>query len=82
MSEFNNQSRDVSIGDWVVTMIVLAIPLVGFIMLFVWGFGGGTPKSKSNFCKATLIMSLIGIAISIVLMFAGVFAGIFASNWY
>ncbi len=64
MSE-NNQ--DVSVGNWILTMIILAIPLVGFIMLFVWGFGDSTPKSKSNFCKATLLLSVIAIGLSIVI---------------
>lgn len=30
----------VSVGDWIITTLLTAIPLVGFIMLFVWGFGG------------------------------------------
>lgn len=64
MSEHN---QDVSVGNWILTFIVLSIPLVGFIMLFVWGFGDSTPKSKSNFCKASLLLGIIAIGISIVL---------------
>ena len=40
-----------SIKDWVITLIITAIPLVGFIMLFVWGFGSGTNENKANFAK-------------------------------
>lgn len=50
-----NHSSTVSVGDWVLTTIITAIPLVGLIMLFVWAFGGGTPPSKANWAKANLV---------------------------
>lgn len=56
----------VSIGDWIVTMILMMIPLINFIMLLVWAFSGGTPKSKSNWAKATLIFMLLGIVLTII----------------
>lgn len=52
-----------SLGDWIITMIVLAIPIVGFVMLFVWGFSSSANPNKSNFCKAALIFYLIGIVL-------------------
>lgn len=55
----------VSIGDWVITMIIMMIPLVNLIMLFVWAFGSGTSESKANWAKASLIFMLVGIIISI-----------------
>ena len=67
---YNNQyyggEKVVSLGDWVITLIVLAIPLVGFIMTFVWGFSASTPPSKANYCKAVLIFYAIGIVLSVV----------------
>ncbi|MCX4297687.1 MAG: hypothetical protein OSJ73_11715 [Lachnospiraceae bacterium] len=67
----------VSFGDWMVTMLLLWIPCVNIIMLFVWAFGSGTKKSKSNYCKAMLIWMVIGVVLSFVL--AGTFATIVAS---
>lgn len=52
-----------SLGDWIITFIVLAIPLVNIIMLFVWGFSSSTNPNKSNFCKAYLILMLIAIVL-------------------
>lgn len=52
-----------SLGDWIITMIVLSIPIVGFIMLFVWGFSSSTNPNKANFCKAALIFYLIAIVL-------------------
>jgi uncharacterized membrane protein YdbT with pleckstrin-like domain len=60
-----NQSV-VSIGDWIVTLLIMIIPLLNIIMLFVWAFGGGTAESKSNWAKAMLIFMLIGFVLSIV----------------
>ena len=74
MEEFK-PSREVSVGDWMLTLFLLAIPLVGLIMLFVWAFGGGTPASKANFAKAALIWAAIIIGLSIIGMILGI--GIF-----
>lgn len=56
----------VTIGNWIITMIIMMIPLVNLIMLFVWAFGSGTSESKANWAKASLIFMLIGIIISII----------------
>ena len=55
----NRSAPVISLGEWFITFIVLAIPLVNIIMLFVWGFSGNTNPSKQNFCKATLIIYLV-----------------------
>jgi hypothetical protein len=52
-----------SLGDWLITFIVLAIPLVNIVMLFVWGFSSSANPNKANFCKAYLILALIGIVL-------------------
>lgn len=57
----------ISLGDWILTLIVLAIPCVNIIMLFVWGFSSGTNTSKKNFCRAYLIFILIGIVLTFIL---------------
>jgi hypothetical protein len=72
-----------TIGDWIVTFIISYIPLVGFIMLFVWAFGDGTHPSKKTWAQAALIMVLIFIILSIVFfgIFASILGGIF-SGYY
>jgi len=67
----------VSFGDWMVTMLLMCIPCVNIIMLFVWGFGSGTKKSKSNYCKAMLVWMLIGTVLAFVL--AGTLTAMIAS---
>ncbi|NCS88663.1 MAG: hypothetical protein AUK34_14815 [Ignavibacteria bacterium CG2_30_36_16] len=73
----NEKADVIKVGDWVLTMLILAIPLVGFIMLFVWAFGSGTNPSKANFAKAALIWVVIGIVLSI--LFFSAFAALFTS---
>lgn len=57
----------VSVGEWMLTMLLMAIPCVNIIMLFVWAFGSGAPKSKSNWAKASLIWIAIAIVLEIVI---------------
>ena len=56
----------VTVGDWVVTFIITAIPIVNIVMLFVWAFGGNTNPSKANWAKASLIFMLIAVVIYII----------------
>ena len=53
-------------GEWLITLIVLAIPCVNIIMYFVWAFGNGN-ENRKNFCRAGLIMMAVGIVLTILL---------------
>ena len=63
---FNTNYRPMSIGDWLITFIIQAIPFVGIIMLFVWAFGDGTHPSKKTWAQASLIFALIMIVLAII----------------
>ena len=69
----SSQYAPISIGEWIITSIILAIPIVGFVMLFVWGFGSNTQPSKANWAKASLIM--IGISFLFIVLFFGLISG-------
>ena len=72
----------VKVSEWLLTMLVLAIPCVNLIMLFVWGFGGSEKRSKSNYCKASLIWMAICCGIFIlfyIVVIAGIVAGMSGS---
>jgi hypothetical protein len=75
--EVINQPNEMSVKDWLVTLILTAIPVVGFIMLFVWAFGESTPTAKANWAKAALLLFAIGIVLWFV--FAILFAGVFVA---
>jgi len=75
----NNQT--VTLGDWILTMILSGIPIVGIIMLFVWAFGGGAKASKQNYARAVLILAVIGTVVGIIcsVLFGAIFAAAMTS---
>jgi hypothetical protein len=68
-----------SVKDWLITLIIMIIPLVNIIMLFVWGFGGGTNLNKANWAKAQLLLFviLLGLGILFTIAFGTLFFSIF-----
>ena len=60
-------NQPMTVGDWFITILITAIPLVGLIMLFVWAFGGNTNVNKANWAKATLLWALIAIILAFII---------------
>lgn len=58
------KEEPVGMGEWV-GLLVLAnfVPCIGVILMIVWAFGKTEKKSKSNFCKAFLVVWLIKVAV-------------------
>lgn len=71
------QAPVVSVSDWLITILIMAIPIVNIIMMFIWAFSPETNPSKANYFKASLIWAAIGIGISI--LFLILFVTVFAS---
>lgn len=68
----------VSIGEWIIAMLIMMVPCVNIIMMFVFAFGSSSKKSKSNYFKASLIM--VGIVFAIYLLLAIVIAAVGAAS--
>lgn len=73
--------QPMSVGQYVIMMLLSGIPLVGLILMFVWAFGNDINTNKKNYARAFLIIAAIGIAVSIFLssILAATFATIFRS---
>src|SRR5699024_4337123 len=56
----------VDLGSWVLTVFLTMIPLVNIVYLLVLGFSDNTSIAKSNFSRATLICTALGIVVSII----------------
>ena len=68
----NQQAPVMSTKDWVITLLIRIIPIVGLVMIIVWAFGSGENPNKQNWAKAMLIM----IAIAFSVIFFAVFGGL------
>lgn len=60
-----SDEKPISFVNWMGTMLLPLIPFVGpliyIVMLFVWSFSSDAPKSKKNWARATLIITVIVI---------------------
>ena len=64
----DENNRPVGIGDWMITLILLSIPVVNIVLCFWWAFSSGTNPSKANFAKAMLMFMVIVIALYVILI--------------
>ncbi len=57
-----------TVGEWLLTFVIFAIPCVGIVMMFVWAFASGGNKNRKNYCRANLILVAAIILLYIVLV--------------
>ena len=58
----------VTMGEWLITMLLMLIPCVNIVLMFVWAFSSKEKKSKSNYFKAALIFAAIVLVLYIILI--------------
>ena len=67
-----DNEKPISFGNWMGTMLLPFIPIIGIfiyiVMMFVWAFGSDTPKSKNNWARASLIISVIAIILFVFML--------------
>ena len=54
-------------GEWVLTLFLVCIPVLGFILMLVWAFSSRTAPSKKNWARANLVWFLIAVIITAVI---------------
>ena len=74
------ENRPMSVGNWFVTILIMAIPVVGLIMLFVWAFGDMALLSKRKWARAQLIWMLIAFVL-VFLFFVTIFSTLFRGGY-
>lgn len=67
----HSSNQPISLGDWMLTLLLTFIPIVNIIMLLVWAFGSATAPSKANWAKALLLWFVILFGLSILLSVIG-----------
>lgn len=76
--------KPISVGEWMVNILITYVPLVNLIMLIVWATSQDTPQSKKNWAIAKLIWAAIstvllilfyGVIVALVLSLGGDISG-------
>lgn len=67
----NDEDRNyISVGSWMLMLLVTAIPVVGQIMILVLAFAGEN-ESRKNYYRAILAWMLVFIAVCVFVVLAG-----------
>ena len=71
---YNQQQTqpEMTVGNWVLTIFLSGLGIIGIILLFVWGFSDSTPIAKKNYARAMLIWQLIAFVL-IIIFYGGMF---------
>lgn len=66
------QEKSISFGNWVGSLLLPFIPLVGpiinLVMMLVWAFGSDTSKSKRNWARASLVVVIVNIVLIVLVI--------------
>lgn len=72
--QFQTDSAPVmSFGEWLVTLLIMVVPLLNVIMIIIWAADSNTNPNKANWARATLV--IIGIQIILAMFFLGAIIG-------
>ena len=70
-----NEQKISSVGDWMVTLLILSIPVVNLFALAYWAVSGSTNIIKANFAKAAIVWFVVIIVLYV--LFFGALIGAF-----
>ena len=69
--EVNNQAM--TLKDWLITYLLLLIPIANVALLFVWAFGKDVNQSKKTYFQAQLI--ILAVVLVLYILFFGAIIG-------
>ena len=65
--EENN--KIITTSEWIITKLIMFIPIVNIIMLIIWAFNNKTNINKSNWAKANLIIMIFRVIFYFIIVF-------------
>ncbi len=65
---YEDDNAPMSMGEWVLMLLLMAIPCVNIVMCCVWAFGKDGNVNRRNFCRAKLIFFGIGVLCFIIVL--------------
>jgi hypothetical protein len=82
--DFSQSSSYDVLSTWgfVGSMVVMSLPLIGFIMTIVWASGGTANLNRRNLARGYLLIMGLGILLSIIMALALASSGISLNQLY
>ncbi|PIT47012.1 hypothetical protein [Snodgrassella alvi] len=56
--------------DWLISLVILSIPIINLIMMLIWAFGENDNPNRSNFCKASLVIITVCMGLGVLCVIA------------
>jgi hypothetical protein len=75
-----NEQKVPSVGNWMITLLIMTIPIVNFVALIYWAASGSSNPVKANFAKAAILWMVVIISLGI-LFFLAFFGSIEPVNY-
>lgn len=81
MSDFQNHSNTnnapiMSVKDWLITILILMIPVVNLVMMIVWAINAKNPNKRNYFLASWILFAImIAIYLLLFLIFGSSFIG-------
>ena len=60
-----NSSKTLSPGDYIVSIFLLSIPILGQIVAMVWALGASTNRNRRNLAAGVLLLQIICAALCV-----------------
>lgn len=64
------ETRPMSVGEWMITILVLMIPVVNVIMYIYWALSDSGNVNRKTFCQASILWWLIIMGVVLLASFA------------
>ena len=68
---YDSLSAPLSVGSFFWMPLIVAIPIVGFILLLVWAFSKDTNINRRNYARSLLIWLLVSLVLTVVTALLG-----------
>jgi hypothetical protein len=75
-----NEQKVPSVGNWMITLLIMTIPIVNFVALIYWAASSTSNPVKANFAKAAILWIVVIISLGL-LFFLAFFGSIEPVNY-
>jgi uncharacterized membrane protein YjgN (DUF898 family) len=65
-----NEQKVPSVGNWMITLVIMTIPILNFVALIYWAASSSSNPVKSNFAKAAIIWMVVIILLGLLFLVA------------